>query len=221
MTEPAVEATFVFIDLAGFTALTETHGDERAADLAERFHAIADDELSDGDRFVKSIGDAVMLTAPEPGRGLRLVERVIGRCVAEDDFPVVRTGLHHGSAVRRGDDVFGAAVNLAARIAARAAGGQTLATEEVARAARQLGIAVAGLGDHQFRNVHEPVALYDIRFRPDEPEHVIDPVCRMRVTPASAAGWIRYADTDWWFCSLDCAGRFAEHPEGYLAGFAR
>lgn len=90
-----------FIDLAGFTALTETHGDERAADLAERFHGFARDEVAEGDRFVKSIGDAVMLTSREPGAALELVARIIARCVSAEEFPVVRTGLHHGRVVRR------------------------------------------------------------------------------------------------------------------------
>lgn len=45
---------------------------------------------------------------------------------------------------------------------------------------------------------------------------MIDPVCRMSVVPASAAGRLRYADAEWWFCSLDCAGRFAADPDRYL-----
>lgn len=61
-----------------------------------------------------------------------------------------------------GDDLFGAAVNLAARIAAHAGGGQTLATEEVADSARRLGMTVVGLGRRRFRNVAEPVELFEV-----------------------------------------------------------
>jgi len=62
-----VERTFSFVDLAGFTALTEAHGDLDAVDLLDRFISLARDSLSAGDELVKSIGDAVMLATPGPG----------------------------------------------------------------------------------------------------------------------------------------------------------
>lgn len=61
-----VERTVIFIDLAGFTTTTLTHGDQDAADVAERFTGLARSELEGGDQLVKSIGDAVMLTSPTP-----------------------------------------------------------------------------------------------------------------------------------------------------------
>lgn len=215
MADEAIDATFTFIDLAGFSALTETHGDEQAADLAQRFHGFARDALAPGDRLVKSIGDAVMLSSPAAGAALGLVERVVARCLAAADFPVVRTGLHHGRAVRRGEDVFGAAVNLAARVAAHAAGGQTLVTEKVAEAARERGLGTTELGRHRFRNISEPVAVFEVRIPSMDQDRVIDPVCRMSISPTSAAGRLHFAGTDWWFCSLECAGRFSREPEHY------
>ena len=55
---PEVAATFAFADLAGFSALTEAHGDDEAAGLIDRFESSANDSLVEGDRLVKSIGDA-------------------------------------------------------------------------------------------------------------------------------------------------------------------
>ena len=60
-------ATFLFADIAGFTALTEAHGDERAVALVDAFCAAVDVELPAGGTRVKSIGDAVMLRVPDPG----------------------------------------------------------------------------------------------------------------------------------------------------------
>jgi len=57
-----VEATFCFVDVAGFSALTEAHGDTAAADLLERFTALANGALGDEGRLVKTIGDAVLVT---------------------------------------------------------------------------------------------------------------------------------------------------------------
>lgn len=63
-------STVAFVDLAGFTAMTDTHGDEEAATLAERFAALARLSLGPGERLVKTIGDAVMLDAPNPAAGV-------------------------------------------------------------------------------------------------------------------------------------------------------
>jgi adenylate cyclase len=83
MTE-ASPHTFVFADLAGFTALTEAHGDEQAAELAADFCDTVRELLPEyGAEEVKTIGDAVMLRCDEPGAavelGLRLVDEVGAR----------------------------------------------------------------------------------------------------------------------------------------------
>jgi adenylate cyclase len=66
-------ATFVFADIAGFTALTEAHGDEQAAALVADFCAAVNAELEAfGGAHVKSIGDALMLRVPEPADAVRL-----------------------------------------------------------------------------------------------------------------------------------------------------
>src|SRR5690349_19479113 len=61
---PRIQATFAFVDLAGFTALTEAQGDEDAADVAVRFATLARAALAPGDRLIKTIGDAVLVTSP-------------------------------------------------------------------------------------------------------------------------------------------------------------
>lgn len=203
----AQELTFAMIDLAGFTALTETHGDEHAANTAIRFADLARDSLSPDDQLVKCIGDAVLLASQSPSTGLALVQRILDRCQEIEQFLITRTGLHHGSAIRRGGDYFGAAVNLTARIAAHAAGGQVLGTAAVAEAARMAGIEATGLGRANFKNVDEPVELYELTLGASAVES-IDPVCRMRVDHAMASGHLRVDGTDYWFCSLECASRF-------------
>lgn len=205
--DSAQSLTFAMIDLAGFTALTETHGDEQAANTAMRFADLARDSLSPGDQLVKCIGDAVLLASPSPTSGLALVRRILDRCQEIEQFLITRTGLHHGSAVRRGDDYFGAAVNLTARITAHAAGGQVLSTTDVAEVARLAGIDAVSVGRAEFKNVDEPVKLYELALSEPALES-IDPVCRMRVDHASAAGYLRAHGTEYWFCSLNCAEKF-------------
>ena len=121
MTE-AAERTIAFVDLAGFTALTEVHGDNAAVDVLDTFNAAVRTAVGDsGAELVKTIGDAVMLAALTPAAGLVAVRQVFDACYATDAFPEPRGGLHHGPVVAKDGDYFGATVNLAARARAERA----------------------------------------------------------------------------------------------------
>lgn len=220
MTEPNISArswTFAMVDLAGYTALTETHGDEQAADLAVTFAELTKSCLGPTDRLIKPIGDAVLLASPEPRTGLELVDRLLQATSELDGFPLARAGLHHGPAAERDGDMFGAAVNLAARVAGQASGGQTLVTVPVANAARQSGRTVASIGTVTLRNVAEPQELFEVTVGPTRAAGSVDPVCRMWVERGRASGFLRYAESDHWFCSLTCALQFASSPDSYTS----
>src|SRR3954467_10164938 len=99
VTEPA---TFVFADIAGFTALTEAHGDEQAAELVAEFCGAVQSELpASGGSQVKSIGDALMLRVPDPAAAIRLGLRIANGIMRDHGAPAVRVGLHHGPALER------------------------------------------------------------------------------------------------------------------------
>ncbi|HVT75904.1 MAG TPA: adenylate/guanylate cyclase domain-containing protein [Acidimicrobiales bacterium] len=215
-----ITATFAFVDLAGFTALTDVHGDTEAAELIDRFEALAVAALGPDDRLVKSIGDAVFMTFANTAGALRSVGQLLRACAAQPDFPLPRTGLHHGVAVARGDDLIGGDVNTAARIAGQAHGAQVLASTEVAATARAEGIHVVELGAFDLRNLTNPVTLYQVDLFPEIAGSAIDPVCRMRVERSEAAGRLRHHDTDHWFCSLRCAALFADQPDNYIVSAA-
>lgn len=215
MTMREVTATFGFVDLAGFTALTEAHGDTDAAALVDRFETLAREALGAGDRLVKCMGDAVFLAFDTPAAALGAVGRLLRDCAAEPGFPLPRTGLHHGTAVARGEDLIGASVNLTARIAGQAHGAQVLGSVAVAEVARAGGIHVVELGAFDLRNIADPVTLYQLDLCPEAAGTAIDPVCRMQVGRADAAGRLRHLDTDYWFCSLGCVAIFAGQPEAY------
>lgn len=95
------------------------------------------------------------------------------------DFLSSRRGLHHGPVVDRSGDLFGATVNLAARVAGQASGGQILATAVIAEAARDRGLRAVELGSFELRNVPEPVSLHEVDTGAVPHGAVIDPVCRM------------------------------------------
>lgn len=154
--------TFLIADLAGYTALTEAHGDEQAAEVAGDFCAAVRALLPDyGAEEVKTIGDALLLRVPDAGQAVRLAARLVSDFGARHGSLGVRVGMHTGSAVRRGDDWYGSAVNVAARVADAAEAGEVLMTASTRRAAAD---AVApgqlrGRGRRQLKNVAEPVEL--------------------------------------------------------------
>lgn len=82
-----IQATFCFVDLAGFTALTEAQGDDDAADVATRFADIARASLGPGDCLIKTIGDAVFIMSPTATSGIALVERMLMRACSQASFP--------------------------------------------------------------------------------------------------------------------------------------
>jgi class 3 adenylate cyclase len=210
--------TFVFADLAGFTALTEAHGDEIAADLVGDFAARVGSWLpAFGGGQIKPIGDALMLRLESPIGAVELGLAVVERTRELPEFPEVRVGMNTGAAVERGGDWYGAAVNLAARVAAAAGGGEVLLTEATLLAAGQSAVVeIEPLGERRFRNVLDPVAVFRAR-RHAQPstELSVDPVCRMALRPSAAWQRRTYAGLEYLFCSPECAAKFAADPSSY------
>lgn len=208
-----IVGTFAFVDMAGFTALTEAQGDEDAADVATMFADITRAALGPGDRLIKTIGDAVLVTSKDATAGLALIERLLTEAASEPRLPTLRAGLHHGDAVARDGDVFGAAVNLAARVAAEAHPAEVLGTAPIAHAARDMGIPVVDIGEVALKNVRHTTFLYAMALMLGATDTPIDPVCHTPVDRRTAAGRLRYMNREYWFCSLTCAAAFASNPE--------
>jgi adenylate cyclase len=211
-------ASFVFADIAGFTALTEAHGDEEAVALVDRFSdAVAAELPPVGGEHVKTIGDALMLRVREPGPAIRLGLRIVRGVFGEHGAPAIRVGLHHGPAIERAGDYFGAAVNLAARVSALAAGGEVLVSGQTAALVPDLeGVVYESRGRHTLRNVSEPVEIFAaLEVGENAGRLPVDPVCRMAVDPERAPGRLLHDGTAYFFCSLACAGEFARQPERF------
>src|SRR5918999_4699787 len=156
------DGTFLFADIACDTALTEAHGDADAAELAASFcRAISELAAAGGGEVVKTIGDAVMVRHGNAANAVALGLKAAHEVIAGHGFPAVRVGMHHGPAIAREGDWFGATVNLAARVAAAAAGGEVLVTGAVRDRVGELsGVEFESRGEHRMRNVAAPVPLF-------------------------------------------------------------
>lgn len=214
-----VEATFCFVDIAGYTALTDAHGELAAADLVEDFSELVRTSIEPMGRMHELTGDCSFLVFPDPRAATDALSALYNSIADRQNFPIVRAGLHHGSALVRGNRYFGSTVNLAARVAAQATGGQILCTKDVAEALIHAGISDIEL-EHQglitLRNLPEPVDVYEVVLSSVSREFAIDPVCKMQVDKRHAAGSLRFGNNTYWFCSLSCVERFAKQPSSYV-----
>jgi YHS domain-containing protein len=127
--------------------------------------------------------------------------------------------MHVGPTVERNGDHFGAAVNLAARVAEHARADELLVTDRVLQDAGGLpALEVHPLGPVQLRGVRDPVRLFVVAVTDGGAGSLVDdPVCRMRLDPELAPARLPYAGAVWFFCSLNCARQFAGDPGRFVA----
>jgi adenylate cyclase len=151
-----LRVAIAFADLAGYTRLTEEIGEEEALELVERFVEQVSASLPDDARVIKTIGDEAMVVGTDP-RGL--ADWAVGFQALASERPLPRIGLHCGYALYRDGDYYGRAVNLAARVAARAAGGEVLVTREV-RDAAGANLAFDHIGEVKLKGFDEATELF-------------------------------------------------------------
>jgi adenylate cyclase len=152
-----------FLDLAGYTRLTEERGDRAAAALAERLAVLVDRSSREhGGVPVKWLGDGVMVHSREPAgavlSALELVEQL-----PEAGLPPAHVGVAAGPVVVQGGDYFGRTVNLAARIAAHAGAGQVLVSQSVADSAPPQGVRFVASREQRLKGFARPVRLLEAR----------------------------------------------------------
>lgn len=121
--------TIAFADLVGFTRLGEVVAPEDLEQLSHRLADIARDVAVRPVRFIKTIGDEVMLVSPDPVALLEAVMELVDATERDDDFPSLRAGIATGMAVSRAGDWFGSPVNLASRVTGAARPGSILVSE--------------------------------------------------------------------------------------------
>ncbi len=206
----------IFADLAGFTALTEAHGDEDAVELVQQFASLVRAKLPASATLVKIVGDAAMIVADDCADALRLAMELVAASQDLPGRPALSVGIHAGDVVERDGDYWGHTVNVAARVAGEARPGEILVTEAVreriASADTDLDAQLIAKGEHRLRNVSRPIRLFALP-PDDEDDYHTDPVCHMRVRESESAGTLTVDGTVYHFCSRRCVGAFLEsHP---------
>ena len=152
-----------FLDLVGYTQVTEERGDQVAAGLAETLALLVNRSAREhGGVPVKWLGDGVMVYYREPAGAVRSALQLVEE-VPEAGLPPAHVGVAAGPVVIQGGDYFGRTVNLAARIASRAGPGQVLVSDRVAESAPPAGVALVELGELRLKGFARPVRLLEAR----------------------------------------------------------
>jgi class 3 adenylate cyclase len=210
-------SAFVFADLAGYTAVTEAHGDEQAADLAAHFFSHARELLArcDGEE-VKVIGDEMMARISDPAAAILFALELSHHSMRRHEHLAVQVGVHYGPALQRGADWFGATVNIAARVTSLAQPGEVLTTAETARAAGDLdGVSYRSHGETKLRHIRRPMTLLSVHSHLDAVDLRRDPVCHMLLDPSRTTEHSTHAGIGYWFCSPECRATFEAEPQAY------
>ncbi|MGH2530287.1 MAG: adenylate/guanylate cyclase domain-containing protein [Actinomycetota bacterium] len=149
-----------FLDLAGYTRLTEERGDEAAAELAASLARLVQGvSQHHGGLPAKHLGDGVMFFFKDPGEAVVSALEMVELAPAAA-LPPAHVGLHAGPVVQQDGDYFGRTVNVAARIAGRAGPNEVLVSEDVRQASGAGGIRFHDVGPVELKNVSRPVRLY-------------------------------------------------------------
>ncbi len=149
-----------FLDITGYTRLTQERGDTAAAGLAEQLGRLVQrSSVKHGGRPVKWLGDGVMFFFPDPGRGVvAAIEMSAG--VTEAGLPPAHVGLHAGPVIFQDGDYYGQTVNLASRIADYARPGEVLVSQEVVAASAAAEVVFREIGPVELKGVAGAVRLH-------------------------------------------------------------
>ena len=158
-----LRVAIAFADLAGYTRMTEEQGDEEAVEAVERFVEAVEHTLPDNARIIKTIGDEVMVVGSDPAE---MTDWAVGFQQLYDQRPLPRIGIHYGETLYRDGDYYGREVNQAARVAARAAGGEVLVTRPVVEQAEAPHLDFERIGEVRLKGFNEATELFLARPRP-------------------------------------------------------
>lgn len=149
-----------FLDLTGYTRLTDQHGDDAAADLASRLgKVVRRSSARHSGKPIKWLGDGVMFFFREPGRGVESALEMVDEATRVG-LPPARVGLHAGPVLFQEGDYFGQTVNVASRIADYARPGEVLVSQSVVDASQDVRAAFAEIGAVELKGVSGPMRLH-------------------------------------------------------------
>src|SRR5919201_5917797 len=170
-TKMRITPAICFVDLTGFTDLTERSGDEAAADVASRMAPLVRRTVErHSGKVVKWLGDGVMLYFGRPEDAVSATMEIV-EATTDAGLPPAHAGIHMGPVVFQGGDYFGRTVNVAARIMERAQRGQILVSDNVAQTVDGGTFTLSPIGPVELKGVPRPMRLHSVERGRSGPGH--------------------------------------------------
>jgi len=194
-------------DLSGYTALTEVHGAESAADLIQRFLDLVNKSLVGDSRLHERVGDQVVIVSASAENLAYTATFLFDFAHSQKSFLPLHAGLHYGPVVEKNNSIYGSTINIVARLMANADKGKIICSAEFFE---QLppghSFVTIERGMVQFKNIRKPVQLYEIFCCIDciSRVYVIDPVCHMLIAKPGEALQLEHNGEKHYFCSEKC-----------------
>jgi class 3 adenylate cyclase len=165
--------TILFTDVEGSTALTDRLGDAKAREILREHERMVREALkAHGGAEVKALGDGFMTSFSSATRALECaiaMQRAFAEHNESAEEPIlVRVGLNAGEPIAEDEDLFGTAVNLAARITAQGKGGEILASEAVRQIVAGKKFPFSDLGETTLRGFEDRVHIYQVSWRGED-----------------------------------------------------
>jgi adenylate cyclase len=212
-----VHRSFAFVDVSGFTTLTEVEGDEHAVEVLTAFRSLLREICARrGVRIAKWLGDGVMLVCVETQPLLAAIlelHYVVCEVVGPVQTVSIRSGITSGDVIlMEGDDYIGHCVNVAARLCDLAHGGEALAVPAVMSSMPRWGVELTHR-DIALRGVEKPVLATSIGIETGPLGDQADPICGLPLSEKTAEE--HAVDIDGravLFCSHGCLDTWERRP---------
>jgi class 3 adenylate cyclase/YHS domain-containing protein len=212
-----VHRSFAFVDVSGFTALTESEGDEHAVEVLTAFRALLREICARrGVRIAKWLGDGVMLVCVETAPLLAAIlelHHVVCTVSSPAQTVSIRSGVTSGDVIlMEGDDYIGHCVNVAARLCDLAQAGEALASPSVMEHLPRWGEVVT-LRDVALRGVEKPITASSIGMPGVAEGGSLDPICGVPLSAATAEATAHdHRGRLVLFCSPGCLDTWERRP---------
>ncbi len=208
------ELALLMADLSGYTALTETHGAETAADLIDQYLEVVCKSLVGSSILQERAGDQVFIVAESADDLVATALLLLQQVKSTHRLLQIHGGLHYGSVLKRQQNLFGSSINMVARITSKAEAGSFLCSSELIAALQQPDLfAFRSKGTHDFKNVNGTQEIFELVAHNGYFETVhIDPVCRMIISVQGEHPAHLHHD-NLFFCSEHCLQTYLDREE--------
>lgn len=198
-------------DLSGYTALTEVHGGKAAVKIIDRYVQIAKHSLTGRSQLVERTGDQIVIISEIPEDLAKTALALRRNTQSEPSFLSIHAGLHFGPLIEHNGHFFGAAINLAARIASKAPKNKILCSHDfVSVTNHSQALRFTPQGRVKFKNIAEPKDIYELSpaVTQGSTQLYMDPVCHMHLSEQELTIRFRKGEEEYFFCSEGCKAIF-------------